>query len=198
MENTKDAQAVSVGMKIRSLRKIRRISLQQLAEEMSMSYSFLSGLENGKHSISLTNLQRFASYFDVDMIYFLQARKGSTLHVRASEAFDVNTSDGIGFHVVSPENSSRLQVSYVCMPAHPKTERHVHKHKKGQELITLLEGRLIVMVEDEKYELAAGDSVLFESEVEHVIYTEDVPAKFMIVSSPPYGQNAGVDGQQKP
>ncbi|MEG1745381.1 MAG: helix-turn-helix transcriptional regulator [Ruthenibacterium sp.] len=70
MENTKDAQAVSVGMKIRSLRKIRGISLQQLAEEMSMSYSFLSGLENGKHSISLTNLQRFASYFDVDMIYF--------------------------------------------------------------------------------------------------------------------------------
>ena len=36
-----------------------------------MSYSYLSGLENGKHSVSITNLQRIAKVFGVDMVYFL-------------------------------------------------------------------------------------------------------------------------------
>ena len=63
---------IEVGKRIRSLRKIRGISLQQMAAETGMSYSYLSGLENGKHSVSITNLQRLASFFGVDMVYFLQ------------------------------------------------------------------------------------------------------------------------------
>jgi len=182
-------QEANVGAKIRALRKIRGISLQKMAREMNMSYSFLSGLENGKHSISLTNLQRFATYFSVDMVYFLKVRRGATRLVRGSEAFTVNTSDGVAFNVVSPDESRYLQVSYVSLPANPQNERHVHRNRKGQELITVLEGSLCVMVEEEHYVLNAGDSVVFESEVEHLIYTEASPAKFIIVTSPPLDPN---------
>ena len=66
------ASDIEVGKRLRSLRKIRGISLQQMAAETGMSYSYLSGLENGKHSVSITNLQRIASFFGVDMVYFLQ------------------------------------------------------------------------------------------------------------------------------
>ena len=61
------ASDIEVGKKIRALRKIRGISLQQMANDTGMSYSYLSGLENGKHSVSITNLQRVATFFDVDM-----------------------------------------------------------------------------------------------------------------------------------
>ena len=196
MENQKDPQAVNVGVKIRALRKIRGISLQQMAEEMNMSYSFLSGLENGKHSISLTNLQRFASYFGVDMVYFLQTRKGSTVLVRGEEAFAENiTEDGVVFNVVSPEDSPRLQLAYVSMPAHPTTERHIHRHRKGQEVLSVMEGSVTVMVEEKKYILNAGDSLLYAADVEHVIFTEDTPAKFTIIVSPPYSQNVDQNEQ---
>ena len=39
----------TVGAKIRALRRIRGLSLQQMSQETGMSYSYLSGLENGKH-----------------------------------------------------------------------------------------------------------------------------------------------------
>jgi len=55
--------SIQVGKKIRRLRLARGISLQKLAEETHMSYSYLSGLENGRHSITLTNLQRLAAYW---------------------------------------------------------------------------------------------------------------------------------------
>ena len=58
----------TVGAKIRALRRIRGLSLQQMSQETGMSYSYLSGLENSKHSVSITNLQRIAKYFGVDMV----------------------------------------------------------------------------------------------------------------------------------
>lgn len=48
MANEVDTAAnlgISVGSKIRALRKIRGISLQQMAQSTGMSYSYLSGLE---------------------------------------------------------------------------------------------------------------------------------------------------------
>ena len=58
----------------------------------------------------------------------------------------------------------------------------------GQELVQVLDGTVIVMVEGERYTVNWGDSLLFEADVEHLIFTEDRPATFAIVSSPPYGQ----------
>lgn len=46
---------ISIGSKIRALRKVRSISLQQMAKDLGMSYSYLSGLENDKYSVSITN-----------------------------------------------------------------------------------------------------------------------------------------------
>ena len=52
----------------------------------------------------------------------------------------------------------------------------------------VMDGAVVVMVEGERYLVERGDSLLFEADVEHLIFTEDRPATFAIVSSPPYGQ----------
>lgn len=188
-QNAPEPENIEVGKRVRMMRKIRGISLQQMAEETAMSYSYLSGLENGKYSVSLTNLQRIAAYFNVDMIYFLQSRKSATRLVRKNEVKDINTSDGIAFNVISSSSSQDLQVSYVYMPPNSPTERRIHKHTRGHELVLVLEGSCTVMVEEEKYSLNAGDSVLFESDVEHLICTDESEATLVLVASPPYGRN---------
>ena len=77
----------TVGAKIRALRRIRGLSLQQMSQETGMSYSYLSGLENGKHSVSITNLQRIAKYFGVDMVYFLMPSGAVPKVFRKEELF---------------------------------------------------------------------------------------------------------------
>ena len=52
---------LNIGMRIRKLRKIRGITLEKLAQETGMGYSYLSELENNKHSISINNLVRRSS-----------------------------------------------------------------------------------------------------------------------------------------
>ena len=189
---------IEIGKKLRALRKIRGISLQQMARETGMSYSYLSGLENGKHSVSITNLQRIASFFQVDMIYFLQPCGPVPRVIRRSDTFDQSsTYEDISYRVMTPADSSYLQVSYVYMPPHSPSERNIHKHGKGQELVLTLSGVTCVMVEDERYRLEMGDSILFEADIEHLIYTEEQPSTFVIISSPPYGQDIPSNHQTK-
>jgi len=189
MENGNNGE-VNIGLKIRRLRKIRNLSLQQVSEDTGMSYSYLSGLENDKHSISIVNLQRLANYFGVDMIHFLDNKNTDTVLIRKNDGQDLVTEDGIVYNVITSKKANFLQVSYVTLPPNAPAEKNIHKHAQGQELIVALEGEVMVTVEDEKYRLLEGDSVMFSSDVEHLIYTEDKGAKIVIVSSPPYGRAA--------
>ena len=183
------ASDIEVGKKIRALRKIRGISLQQMANDTGMSYSYLSGLENGKHSVSITNLQRVANFFNVDMVYFLQPGGPVPRLIRKEDLLQDNSGvEDIYYRVMTPPESSHLQISYVQMPPNSPTERRIHKHGRGQELVMVMDGAVVVMVEGERYTVERGDSLLFEADVEHLIFTEDRPATFAIVSSPPYGQ----------
>ena len=179
-----------IGKKIRALRKIRGISLQQMAAETGMSYSYLSGLENGKHSVSITNLQRVAAFFKVDMIYFLQPAGQIPRVIRMKDLYqDSSTFGDISYRVVTPADSNFLQASYVYMPPGSPAERHIHKHGQGQEMILTLSGCVCVYVQEDRYLLEQGDSIVFEADVDHLICTEEQPAAFVIISSPPYGQS---------
>ena len=180
---------IEVGKKIRALRKIRGISLQQMANETGMSYSYLSGLENGKHSVSIANLQRVASFFEVDMVYFLQPGGPVPKVMKRKDLFEESSAfNDIFYRVMTPADTSHLQVSYVHMPANSPSERRIHKHGRGQEMVIAMTGCVCVMVEGERYRVEQGDSILFEADVEHLIYTEEQPSSFVIISSPPYGQ----------
>lgn len=180
---------ISIGLKVRQLRKMRNVSLQQLSEETKMSYSFLSRLENGKHSISIVSLQRLAKYFNVDLIYFLDNKDSSIKLMRKDDKLDFLTEEGISFSIGSSKTEKNLQVSYYNLPPASPQERHVHTHKNGEEFIIVTEGEASIMIEGEKYQLNEGDSILFSSEVEHTIYTESKGAKLILVASPPYGRD---------
>ena len=135
MTNDSGSGQATVGSKIRALRKIRGISLQQMAQETGMSYSYLSGLENDKHSVSIANLQRVASFFQVDMVYFLMPSGPAPRVFRKKELFsEDSTYDSISYRVVTPEDTTNIQASYVYMPPHDHTERQIHKHSNKNDL----------------------------------------------------------------
>ena len=182
-----DPAEVSVGMRLRALRRIRGISLQTLARETGMSYSYLSGLENGKHSVSIANLQRLAGFFQVDLVWFLMPEGPASMIFRMDDLFRGEGLEGVRYRVITPEDSENLQVSYVHLPPHEPKQHKVHRHSGGQEMVLVLEGCLYIRIGEEKLRLVHGDCILFAANREHILYTEEQPATFVITSSPPYG-----------
>ncbi|MEA4884862.1 MAG: XRE family transcriptional regulator [Clostridia bacterium] len=184
-----NAENVDVGGKLKKLRQVKGISLKAAAEATGMSYSYLWGLEHSKHSISIANLQRLSEFFNVDLVYFFKtASQGPVSLVGRDDTTTYHTQDGLRFNLITSGRSKNMQVMEVYHPPHTPSERRVYCHdQEGEEFITVLEGKLFVMVEDTTYELEKGDPIMFSSSMRHSIYTEDLPARFLLVASPPYG-----------
>lgn len=175
-----------IGRRIRNFRTIRGISLKQMSEDISMGYSYLSGLENGKHSITLNNLQKIANYFEVDLVSLISSDQQEEIYYGKESRPSIETKDGTIFQVITNENIKNLQVTFAKLPPHAPSERNIHKHIEGDELIYVVEGEVMVIVEDTKYHLKKGDSLIFSSSKEHAIFTENKSCEVMLVSSPPY------------
>lgn len=190
MEKQNNGIELNIGEKIRKLRKIRGITLKKMAEDTGMSYSYLSELENNKHSVTIDNLQKLAMYFQIDMIHFLEKMERKSVLIRRENRNCVTTDDGIVFQAISTEDSKSMQITFVVLPPNSpkKEERRIHKHPQGEEFITVTKGEVIVAIEEEKYLLKEGDSVIFPSNREHVIYSSDKGGEFIIVGAPPYGR----------
>lgn len=69
--SSKDRLKSSVGKKLRSLRKSKKITQKQLANRTGLSPSLLSQIENGQIAASLTTLDKLSASLNVKIAYFL-------------------------------------------------------------------------------------------------------------------------------
>lgn len=91
--------------------------------------------------------------------------------------------------MITSEDDPNLQASYIYMPPNKPDEKNIHKHGAGKEMVIALKGCVWVMVGESVYQLEAGSCIHFDADSEHMMYTEEESARFIIVSSPPYRQN---------
>ena len=183
---------VKIGERLRCLRKHRKITIKKMSMDLGMSYSFLSALENDKCSISIVNLMKILEYFDVDLAYFFASSdsKSNVQLFRKQSVTKYLTQDGLVFQNITSGHADNIDVSLISHPPNSPSIPRVYGHKKGgEEFIYVLEGNLVVLVDGKTHELEVGDSVLFDSELDHSIYTEKTAAVFLLISSPPYCVN---------
>lgn len=81
---------MSIGLKIKNLRKSRKITQQEFADKIGVSRSTLSCYEIGQRTPHLKTLQQIADMFGVGLDYFGVAVKDEAfdLLARAKEVFE--------------------------------------------------------------------------------------------------------------
>ncbi len=79
-----------VGKKLRILRKERRLTQQELADNLGVKRATISNYEIGRRSPHLSELERISEYFGVSLDYFGVATKDDILDLisRAKAVFD--------------------------------------------------------------------------------------------------------------
>ncbi len=181
---------INIGKKLRALRKQNGISLQQLSKDVGMSYSYLSGLENGKHSITIDNLQRLSNFFNTDIIFFFEGKEEKdTIFIGKNERDDVYTEDGVSYKIMTSRKCENLQMSYIKQPPRTPIKKNMHHHIEGDEIIYCVKGELHVDIGEDSYILNSGDCVIFKSNIDHALYTLDSDAEFLLINSPPYADS---------
>ncbi len=79
-----------IGVKLKTLRKGRKLTQQELADKMGITRATVSNYEVGRRSPHLSELQRFAEFYGVDLSYFGIATKDEIFDLlsRAKTVFE--------------------------------------------------------------------------------------------------------------
>src|SRR5258707_4747920 len=164
-----------IGQKIRALRADRNVTLDQLAGEVKLTKGQVSKIENGKVSSPVSTLTRIAVALAVEPGYFFQNSIGSTpraIMVRKSERkVIVGRGTKLGHSYESLAFGLPFKKDFEPYLMHIE-ERNIDPSKNvfrhpGHELLYMLKGKMDYRYGGQAYHLEAGDSLVFDGNVEH-------------------------------
>lgn len=166
-----DPLDASVGERVRSVRRQRGLSLQQVAQQAELSVGFLSQIERGLSSPALRDLVRIATALGVGLnLFFDAADVGATttdaVVVRVANRRDVAFHEGVTKQLLTPPGDASVHLYMVTIEPHGCTGEAPYTHA-GEEAGLVLQGKLLLTVESTDYLLHEGDSFRFLSARPH-------------------------------
>jgi transcriptional regulator with XRE-family HTH domain len=180
-------QLAAIGATIRGLRRTQELSLRDLARLTGFSIGFLSLVERGQSSISLTSLHTVGKALGVDMSAFFSAPRDepeppAVPHVtRLSGDGRLSTDSAHTYKLLGGRgfNSTLEPVHVTIAPCDDTRDAYAHE---GEEFAYVLSGRLVFIVDCVEYRLEAGDSIHYQSTIPHTFRNEtDEPAEALWV-----------------
>ena len=164
----------SIGTTLKKLRKERKLTLKQLAQETGVSISFLSQVERGKSSVTLESLRKIADALHVDPSVFFAEQDTPDWTSRLERFYYKDLTHGVNEANFVP----------VLVTLHPgDSEGNPFAHS-GYEFLFVVEGELTVEVAGERSTLAPGDSTMFDASQKHYWFNlTNQAVKFLLVSS---------------
>lgn len=179
----------SMGRKLRLRRKIKGLSLQQLSEMSGISVSQLSQIERGGSEPSLRSLQMICGALKMPISWLFEG-SGHTdteegvivrRHRRRHLAFDEL---GMAKQLMTPDECPELQMMEIVInPGGGSGPEPISR--PGAKCATVLEGCLVLEVEEMSYELQPGDSFSFNSTRPHRYWCGgDGPVRLIWVVTP--------------
>ncbi|MFS0890971.1 helix-turn-helix domain-containing protein [Peribacillus frigoritolerans] len=154
--------------KIKALRLQNNLTLKELSEETGLSLSFLSQIERGASSLSITSLKKLADALGVSMIYFFEEEKiNQSYLIREGdqETFKMNRGEQQYVRLSGTFHDRKLEPIKVILPPNMKEEQS-YRHS-GEELYYVLQGEVIFYLNEIRHHLKAGDTIHFPSELLH-------------------------------
>jgi transcriptional regulator with XRE-family HTH domain len=176
-----------LGLQIRKKREQMGIALTKAAKEMNISPSLLSQVERGIVSPSISTLRIIADYLGTYIGVLLGERisKENAVIVRkGNENHSIIRGKGVRFHILSPGNSN-LEFMYDEFEVNSSTGDNLYRHE-GEECAFVLEGKLEINLNGEKFILNEGDFIWFLSTIPHqILNLSDKKSRAVWVDSPP-------------
>ena len=185
-----------VGKKIKSIRESKNISIEELSERSGLAVAQVSSIEESDSLPSLAPLIKIARVLGVRLGTFLDdndelgpviCRKGE---MKESIRFSGGTEKS-GTHMeyfsLAGHKSGRHMEPFI-IDIHPSGDKtFILSAHEGEEFIYVLNGEVEINYGKDKYVLKQGDSVFYDSIVEHHVHAnEGQAAKILAVVYTPF------------
>lgn len=178
----------AVGSRVRALREAMGYSLRDLSDRSGVSAPMLSQVERGETSPTLSVASRIAAGLDLSLSQLLRLDEGASVTVvrRHDRVAGGTRSRGHSYEVLTPAlPGQRAEVSLHVLEGGSLTAGpdDPPMHEPGaRETAVVLEGTLRLHCDGAAHDLDAGDSVTFDSDLQHRFENPgDEPTRFLAV-----------------
>lgn len=183
------SEEFEVGAQIRELRKVKGLTLQQVADASNISTGYLSLIERNQTKLPIGVLKKISDALGVHMNWFFHVHDAPAqekdivvrAHNRRKFSF---TGIGIEEELLSPNLSGPLEM--LLSTIEPGSDSGDYNHD-GAECGLVLSGTLDLWVDGQFFQLEEGDSFAFKSnEIHRCANSGDKPTKVVWVITPPH------------
>ncbi len=167
-----DVGAAELGRRVaenlRQRRKARNMSLDDLARASGVSRAALSQIETCKSNPTVGVLWKIAVGLGIPFAELIGAPRSGAAVLRRGDSQLLRSSDGrFESRPLTPAGASPLVELYELRVAARSTHRSEAHAPGTHEVVVVLTGQLRLHVDQEVYELAAGDSIAFAADRPH-------------------------------
>lgn len=181
-----DKERSSVGKRLRELRTIRGLSMRALAENSGLNINTLSLIENGHTSPSVSTLQQLAQSLQVSISDFFETNHDNKKLIyqkqgqRVRAAFEHGTMEDLAAGM----SHFGAEPFIVTLNSGAGSGKNPIVHT-GREFVYCIEGQVTYTVNNQKYVLESGDSLVFEAYLPHQWQNSaSKPARVVLVLCP--------------
>lgn len=161
----KRVQPSPIGPRLRRLRLRRSYSLARVARAANVSVGFLSALERGQMSASVSTLRRLARFYRLNILSLFDPDEANPGRVRPGERKVLEAGPGVRMELLSWGNTVMEPHLFRVAPSAGSGESYAHE---GEEFLYIIRGCLEISLDDgDPLRLEQGDSFYFESSAQH-------------------------------
>lgn len=163
-----EAMSVDVGGRLRELRQDRNLSMRALARASGLSANALSMIERGRTSPSVSTLYKLAEAMGIPITAFFREEppKNEVVYRKASERTRVPFMRGLWEGLGGESFIGRVEPFMLTLESGASSGPFGIVHT-GHEFVMCLRGQLEYQVENQRFLLEAGDSLLFAAQLRH-------------------------------
>jgi transcriptional regulator with XRE-family HTH domain len=164
--------AAAVGPRVRALREAMGLSLRELALRCGVSAPMLSQVERGETSPTLTVAARIARGLELRLSQLLRLDEGnSVVIISAAERRRSGDPRSHRIEVLTPPlpgQRAELSLHVLAAGAATGAPGDPPLHEAGSREVTLVQaGRVVLVCDGRRHELATGDCVSFDADLPH-------------------------------
>jgi transcriptional regulator with XRE-family HTH domain len=164
----KEAESVDVGQRLRLLREERGISMRALARRSGLSANALSMIERGLTSPSVSTLNKLSTALEVPITAFFRKEiaREQIVFRKATERTRVPFLRGVIEGLGGEAFSGRVEAFMLTLESGGSSGPHGMLHT-GHELVFCLRGTMEYEVDNQRFILEPGDSLIFAAQQVH-------------------------------
>lgn len=168
MSYKQDATSVEVGPRLKELREAHGMSMRALAQRSGLSANALSMIERGRASPSVSTLSKLAEALGISITEFFGQvpTRQNVVFVKADERTRVPFTRGLWEGLGGEAFTGRVEPFVLTLEAGGASGTGAIVHT-GHEFVFCVRGSLEYLVHDQRFELEAGDSLLFAAHLRH-------------------------------